>query len=104
MSRSTSHGLHGGDDGKQQRWKHDVGHICNGVKYSLCLNQAVHVLTSSSSTESDIQLAVGKEVIPEVEADGVQSLPLGLVHCHSIRDSKCILRSVKRHDILGLQM
>ena len=100
MSRSICHELHGGDDGRQQRWKHDVGYVCNVVKYPLWLNQAVDVLTSSSSTESDIELAVRKGVIPEVEAHGVQSLPLGLVHCHSIHDSKWILVSVKRYAIL----
>ena len=57
MSRSICHELHGGDDGRQQRWKHDVGYVCNVVKYPLWLNQAVDVLTSSSSTESDIELA-----------------------------------------------
>ena len=100
MSRSICHELHGGNGGRQQSWKHDVGHICNVVKYPLWLNQAVDVLTSSSSTENDIQLAVRKGVIPEVEADGVQSLPLRLVHCHSIRDSKWKLVSVKQCAIL----
>ena len=55
MSRSICHELHGGGDGRQQRWEHDVGYIWNVVEYSLSFNQAVHMLTSLSSTESDLQ-------------------------------------------------